>query len=77
MCENIDISKAIKKMRRKNGSSQGEVCRKTGFERSYISDIERKVIKNPSLPNIQKLAKAFGLTIDEFIKIAMDKNDKK
>jgi len=68
--EEIDrhfVSKRLKELRKKNKMSQGDVCRATGLERSYISALENKKISYPRLYTIHKLAKAFNMTISEFL----------
>ena len=47
--------------------TQGDICRKLGVDRSYISNVESGN-KNPTLSTITKLAKALGVTVDELLK---------
>ncbi|MFB2836183.1 helix-turn-helix domain-containing protein [Floridanema evergladense] len=53
---------AIKQRRGELGISQEELAFKSGLHRTYISDIERGT-RNPSLENIEKLAKALEISI--------------
>ncbi len=53
---------AIKKRRHELGISQEELAERAELHRTYISDIERGV-RNPSLENIEKLAKALEVSV--------------
>ena len=48
-------------MRQEKGMSQGDIARKLGVHRSYISGIERGV-RNPTIKNIEKIATALGVS---------------
>lgn len=52
---------AIKQRRGELGISQEELAFRSGLHRTYISDIERGT-RNPSLENIEKLAKALEIS---------------
>ena len=41
--------------------SQGDIARKLGVHRSYISGIERGV-RNPTVKNLEKIAEALGVS---------------
>lgn len=62
----VDIKKrfglAIKQRRKELDISQEELAFRAGIHRTYISDIERG-FRNPSLENIEKLAKALEVTV--------------
>jgi len=53
---------SIKDWRAKLGISQEELARRASLHRSYIADIERGV-RNASLRSIEKLAKAFNVSL--------------
>ncbi|MFB2876665.1 helix-turn-helix domain-containing protein [Floridanema aerugineum] len=53
---------AIKQRRGELGISQEELAFRSGLHRTYISDIERGS-RNPSLENIEKLAKALEISL--------------
>lgn len=74
MCK-LNIGKAIKTLRERNGNTQGDIFRATGLERGYISRLESEKIKYPKLQTIHKIAKFFGLEISEFIKHAEENYD--
>jgi len=47
--------------------TQGDICRATGLERSYVSALENEKIHYPRLQTINKIAAAFNMTISEFL----------
>ena len=57
----------MKRIRLRKGMSQGDICRKLGVDRSYISNVESGK-KNPTLLTITKLAKALGVSVGELLK---------
>lgn len=57
----------MKKIRLEKGMSQGDICRKLGVDRSYISNVEGGK-KNPTLSTITKLAKALGVSVGDLLK---------
>lgn len=57
----------MKRIRLEKQMTQGDICRKLGVDRSYISNVESGN-KNPTLSTITKLAKALGVTVDELLK---------
>ena len=54
-------------MRLKKGLSQGKIAKALGVHPTYISQIERG-IRNPTLNNIERIAKAIGVSIEDLIK---------
>lgn len=56
------LGKKIKQLRLDAGLSQERLGEITGLDRTYISGIERGV-RNPSLKNIEKLAKALKVKV--------------
>ncbi|OHA92554.1 MAG: DNA-binding protein [Candidatus Zambryskibacteria bacterium RIFCSPLOWO2_12_FULL_39_45] len=57
----------MKRIRLAKQMSQGDICRKLGVDRSYISNVESGK-KNPTLSTITKLAKALGVSVGELLK---------
>ena len=57
----------IKRIRLSKKMSQGDICRKLGIDRSYMSNIESGN-KNPTLSSINKLAKTLGVSVSELFK---------
>ena len=58
------LSQAIKKQRLKIGLSQEELANRCGFDRTYISMLERGK-RNPSFLNVLKLAKGLETSISK------------
>ena len=61
------LGRNMKKIRLSKQMSQGDICRKLGVDRSYISNVESGH-KNPTLSTITKIAKALGVSIDKLVK---------
>ena len=57
----------IKRIREGKGMSQGDISRALSMDRGYISRIESGQ-KNPTVANLDKIAKALGVSIDELLK---------
>jgi len=55
------LGEKIREIRKKKGFSQEALAFKSNLHRTYISDIERG-FRNVSIENIEKIAKALGLT---------------
>jgi transcriptional regulator with XRE-family HTH domain len=65
----IRFGRVIRDLRKKQGLSQEELAEKAGLHRTYIGMIERGE-KNITLENIDKIAKALNVQIEElFAKI--------
>lgn len=60
------LGKKLRELRTEAGLSQERLGEITGLDRTYISGIERGV-RNPALKNIEKLAKALGVKINELV----------
>lgn len=78
MTETITFSKAhlhfagaLKKLREQKGLSQGDIFRKTGIERSYLSRLESGQIDDPRLTTVVVLARALGLSVDDLVREAV------
>ncbi len=68
MATEINIGENIKKYRNKQGLSQEDFAKKSGVKYTTLTKIESNVIKNPSVMIMSKLAKAFGVSIEDLIK---------
>jgi len=60
------LGKKIKQLRLDADLTQERLGEVTGLDRTYISGIERG-IRNPSLKNIEKLAKALNVKVSDLI----------
>ncbi|MDD4989350.1 MAG: helix-turn-helix transcriptional regulator [Candidatus Pacebacteria bacterium] len=61
------FGKRVKEIRLKKDMSQGDLAKILGVHPTYISGIERGV-RNMALRNIEKLAKALGVPIENLIR---------
>ena len=61
------LGQNMKRIRLTKQMSQGDICRKLGVDRAYISNVESGN-KNPTLSTITKLAKALGVSVNELLK---------
>ena len=57
----------MRKIRLEKQMSQGDICRKLGVDRSYISNMESGN-KNPTLSTITKIARALNVPVDRLLK---------
>ena len=64
---NVKFGEKIREERLKRNLSQEELAARAGVHRTYIGMIER-ADKNITLGNIEKLAKALGVPIEELVK---------
>lgn len=60
----IKFGKKVREIRTKQNLSQEKLATKAGVHRTYIGMIERAE-KNITLENIEKVAKALGLSVKE------------
>ena len=63
----IRLGKAIKRVREQKKMSQGDICRATGFDRAYMSNIEAGK-GNPTLVTIEKISDALGVSMSQLLK---------
>ena len=61
------LGKNLKRIRKENGISQGDIARTLKVHKGYISNIENGK-GNPTLATIAKIAKAANTTISELTK---------
>ena len=57
----------LKRIRTQKGISQGDIAKKLGLSRGFISTIENGKT-NPTLSTIAKLATTLGISVDELLK---------
>ena len=60
-----EIGTLIRDTRKQQGLSQEEFAFKCDLDRTYITSLERGK-RNISLENLEKIAKAFNMTLSEF-----------
>lgn len=64
----VKFGQKVRERRHELNLSQEELAGKAGVHRTYVGMIERAE-KNITLTNIEKIAKALGLSLDEITKI--------
>ena len=64
----IPLGQALKTQREQLGLSQEKLADRCGFDRTYISMLERGR-RNPSLINLLKLVKGLGITLSKLTEI--------
>jgi len=64
--EITNFGKRLREARLKKKMSQGDIAKKLGVHRSYISGLEHGK-RNPSLLTINKMAKAIGIEPKELL----------
>lgn len=68
---NVEIAQRLAEMRRAKGYSQEELAEKLGLSRQAVSKWERAE-SSPDTGNIIALAKLYGVTIDELLRVDED-----
>jgi transcriptional regulator with XRE-family HTH domain len=63
----LKIGKRLKELRTKKGLSQEKFSFICELDRTYIASVEQGK-RNISVVNIDKIAKAFGISVNEFFK---------
>lgn len=61
------FAKRVREIRLKKKMSQGDLAKILGVHPTYISGIERGV-RNMALKNIEKLANALGVSVNDLLK---------
>lgn len=61
------IRKNLKAIRLKKKMSHGDIAKILGVHSTYISQIERGV-RNPTMKNVEKIAKALSIPIEKLLK---------
>lgn len=63
----VKFGQKTREIRKQKGFSQEVLATKSKLHRTYISDIERGD-RNVSLKNIEKIAKALGVSVHDLLK---------
>ena len=61
---NQKLGKNLKRIRNEKGVTQERLQELSGLDRGYISGVERGV-RNPSIRNIERLAKALKVSVSD------------
>jgi transcriptional regulator with XRE-family HTH domain len=64
----MNLGESIRKIRQAKGISQGEMQKRTGILRSYLSRVENGHTV-PSFATLQRLAGAMGVTLSDFFSV--------
>ena len=64
---NIRFGNHLKALRRKNKLTQEKLADLAGLEYKYIQRLEGKKPSSPTLNSLEKLAKAFDISISELL----------
>lgn len=64
----VPFGQGIRARREALGISQEKLAERCGFDRTYISMLERGT-RNPSLLNVVKLAKGLGTSVSELTEV--------
>ena len=62
------IGDKIKQLRNKRGLTQDEFARKADVPYTTLTKIETNVITKPTIQTVAKIAKGFGIKIDDLMK---------
>lgn len=65
---NVEIAQRLATMRREKGYSQEELAERLGLSRQAVSKWERAE-SSPDIGNIVALAKLYGVTVDELLRV--------
>lgn len=67
MSKNENLAKNVEKLRKQKGLSQEKLARLADVANNTIIKIESGENKNPTLETLRKVARAFGVSVDELI----------
>ncbi len=62
-----DFARAMKELRESSGLSLEKLSRVTGINKQTLHSLENYSIKNPSFANLEKIAAAFNLSLQDFL----------
>ncbi|WP_404330878.1 helix-turn-helix domain-containing protein [Mesobacillus maritimus] len=66
--------KKLKELRRRKGFTLDTLSERTGISKSYLSLIERDIQSNPSLDILHRIAKTFGVEVEELVRTKREGN---
>jgi transcriptional regulator with XRE-family HTH domain len=64
----ISLGKQLRALRKDSNLTQEALAEKSGISTKYLQNLEGKTPKTASLLTLEKLAKAFGITISQLLK---------
>ncbi len=67
MSKNENLAKNIARLRKQKGLSQEKLARLADVANNTIIKMESGENDNPTLETLRKIAKAFGISVDELI----------
>ena len=67
MSKNENLAKNMEQLRKQKGLSQEKLARLADVANNTIIKMESGENKNPTLETLRKVAKAFGVSVDELI----------
>ncbi|MDP3920551.1 MAG: XRE family transcriptional regulator [Candidatus Omnitrophota bacterium] len=65
-----DFAKAIKRLRQDGGLSLEKLSEQTAINKQTLHSIENRSIRNPSFPNLEKIATAVGVSVNDLLLMA-------
>jgi len=68
MSNNQNLSKNVKRLREAKGLSQEKLARLADVANNTLIKIESGENNNPTLETLKKVAKSFGVSVDDLIK---------
>jgi transcriptional regulator with XRE-family HTH domain len=66
---NIKFGKKLRELRRKKKLTQEELAQASGLDYKYIQRLEGKKPSSPTLNSLEKLAKAFNISMPSLLKL--------
>jgi len=63
----LQLSQRLRKLRKEQGLTQGELAKRSGVGDKYLQDLEGKHPRNANLLTLQKLAKGLGVPVTELL----------
>jgi len=64
----IKFGKHLRVLRQKHGLTQEELADKSGISTKYLQNLEGKNPKTASIITVEKLAKAFNISVSQLLK---------
>lgn len=66
----MDIARAVNAMLEKSGLSQADLARRGGFSTAWVNMVCKGKTKDITLEKAKTLCDVFGISLDEFAKLA-------